>query len=70
MRVISNIMWSRGGVFEVAKHQSFLQMALPPKNCPTSKGLMIVRPPRSGTEMGKVAAPVQSSVLGRASKFQ
>ena len=43
-------------------------MPLPNTNSPTSKGLIMVKPPTNGKEMERILSPVQSSVLEGAMK--
>ena len=59
----------RKGIFEVAKLQSLLQTALPARICVTSKGLITVKPPRNGMEMGRLLSPLQLSDLEGATKL-
>ena len=72
MSVISKVEVSCGeprGIFQTARklHNS-LHIALPPTTCTASKGLTALRSPTNGMEIGRLAWPVQSSVLEEATR--
>jgi len=70
MSVISRVEVSCGeprGIFQIArKLHNLVHIALPPTTWKASKGLTSVKPPGSGTPMGRRGSPVQSSVLEEA----